>query len=224
MLSLIICTGFTSVLVAQPRIGGLLNTGVQAHGTLIHFMLLDQPSVQDELRVTPDQAQKARQVADAQRRKLEGLNGLPREEAAKKVAEAQQSADKDLQAILTTDQFRRLREIGLQQLGPISMGRADVAEAVGLTPEQQQQVRTMQDRLMQTAAQGFQGGRPGPGAGPRGGLLDTIARIQTAKRETDQKILALLTAEQKSKWTQLQGAPFQGQLNMGPLGGRILGQ
>jgi hypothetical protein len=203
-----------------------------SRGTLIHYMLLDQPSVQQELQASPEQVQRAQKTGDAQRQKLDGLGSLPREEAAKKLIEAQQAADKELQAILSPEQFRRLKEIGLQQIGPLALSRADVAEGVGLSAEQQQKIRAQQEQLLQTAMQNMQGAQAAAGGGrPKlrdvkaklGGLQESVARVQAAKKDAEAKILALLSDEQKAKWTQLQGPRFQGQLNLGPLGGRLLG-
>ena len=236
-LTAIVCVLLTGSALAQPRLGGALQGGGLSsaafnRGTLIHFLLLEQPSVQQELKVSPEQAQQARQTGDAQRQKLDGLRNQPREEAAKKLIEAQQSADKALQAILSPEQFQRLNEIGLQQIGPLALARPDVAEGVGLNAEQQQKVRALQEQLLQTAMQTMQGAQAGAGGGrPKlrevkaklSGLQESMARVQAAKKDAETKILALLSEEQKGKWTQLQGARFTGQLNLGPLGGRMLG-
>jgi hypothetical protein len=246
-LAMVIGVALAAPAAAQPRFGGRLGArpatvpqgtvprdlpeGVSARGTLIHFLLLEQPSVQQELRVTPEQVQKAQQLAAAHRQQLQGLGSLPREDAARKVLEIQQSAERDLQALLSPGQLQRLKEIGLQQLGPMALSRPDVAEAVGLTAEQKQQIRSLQEQFARTALQSAQGLQSLRGGGrPRlrelkstiGAVQDNLARIEAAKRDTDARILALLTSEQRQKWEQAKGAPFQGALNLGPAG-RLLG-
>lgn len=247
-LALALCLALANPVLAQRRLGrGTLPSGgaipssggiagqTPSRGTLIHFMLLEQPSVQQELRTTPDQVQRAKQLGDAQHEKLGGLSSLPREDAARKLIEVQQSADRELQAILSPEQFRRLREIGLQQMGPLALARSDVANAVGLSSDQQQKIRGLQEQLLQSAMQTMQSVQSSAGGGAgRGklrdvkakiaGLNDNVARLQAAKQDTEARILAMLTEEQKAKWAQQQGPRFQGQLNMGPLGGRLLGQ
>jgi hypothetical protein len=232
-----LCVALVSPALAQPRLGGGtlggggLSGAMQSRGTLIHFLLLEQPSVQQELKASADQVQRARQAGESQRQTLDGLSSLPREEAAKKLIEAQQSADKQLQSILSPEQFRRLKEIGLQQIGPLALARGDVADAVGLAADQQQTIRTLQEQLLQTVTQSVQRSQPAAGGRPKlrevkakiAGLNESVARVQAAKKDTEGKILGLLTAEQKTKWSQLQGVRFQGQLNLGPLGGRLLG-
>lgn len=245
-LTFALCLTFATPAHAQPRLGGLrggfggaggggalaggLAGGVGSPGTFIHFLLLEQPSVQQELRTTPQQQQQAQQLFETQRQKLQQLSGLPREQAVQQAAELRSSADKQLQAILTADQFRRLREIGLQKIGPIAIARPDVAEAVQLTPEQTQQIRALEEQLIQAGLQTVQSLRPAGGGRPRlrelrtkmATLNDSMARIQAMKKDTEAKIVALLTTEQKARWTQMQGVPFQGQVNLGPLGNQLL--
>lgn len=237
---------------AQPRFGGRfggrvgaipqgavspgalpasLPEGVGARGTLIHFLLLQQPSVQQELRLQPEQTQKAHQLAESYRQQIQGLGQLPREDAVKKALELQQTAERQLQELLTPGQLQRLKQIALQQIGPMALTRPDVAQTVGLTAEQKQQIRTLQEQFAKTAVQTAQnlqslrsGGRPKLRElkSTLGAVQANLSYIETAKRETDARILALLTPEQKQKWEQAKGAPFQGALNLGPIG-RLLG-
>lgn len=237
---------------AQPRFGGrfggragalpqgsftpgtlpaALPEGVGARGTLIHFLLLQQPAVQQELRIHAEQAQKAQQLAETYRQQIQGLGQLPREDAVKKALELQQSADRQLQELLTAGQLQRLKEIALQQIGPMALTRPDVAETVGLTAEQKQQIRALQEQFAKTAlqtAQNLQGLRSGGRPKLRelkstlGAVQANLSHIETVKHDTDARILALLTPEQKQKWEQAKGAPFQGALNLGPIG-RLLG-
>lgn len=210
---------------AQPGLGGAGGLADRFRGSgsvLLQFLLLDQPSVQAELRVNAEQLQRARDLAARQRAQLEGLGDLPQEEALRKLVEAQRAADRGLKEILSESQFRRLREITLQQAGPMSLSRADIAEAVGLSAEQQQRVRQIQEQLWQSLSQEFQGG-----AGGRG-LAGALGRVQEVRQGAEAKVLGLLTAEQKARWDRLQGTPFEGEIHLGPglgnrprLGGRL---
>jgi hypothetical protein len=245
-----LCLTFTTTVNAQPRLGGrlqgagggavaggglggaLAGSPMQASGVVIHYVLLEQPSVQQELRVSPEQQQKSRQQFEAQRQKLQGLQNQPRDQIAPKIAEMMAAADKDLQSILSPEQFKRLREIGLQKTGPLAMNRDDVAETVQLTAEQKQQIRALDQQLIETAMQSAQTLQGAAGGGGRPKLRelrskiatvqDSVARIQAAKKNTDSKILALLNEEQKARWKEMQGVPFQGQLNLGPLGSQLI--
>jgi hypothetical protein len=199
-----------------------LTGGLQPQGTAVMFLLLEQRSVQQELRASEDQVKQARAAAGALRIKLEELRNLPIHEAFSHLGEIQESAEGELQTILSREQYLRLREIGLQQVGPLALGRRDVAEALALTADQQSQIRLLLEQLVVTVTEGLKSiERPKLGGGPlRTGLLDGIARAQSAKRDTETKILALLTADQKAKWTAIQGAPFTGALRLAPMLGR----
>jgi Spy/CpxP family protein refolding chaperone len=216
---------------AQPLFGGRLPTPqevadlVPPSGTSIHFVLLQQKSVEQELKLTPDQVQRAQDVGEKQLKQLQGIRSLPREEAAQKLVEAHQTADKELQTVLSPEQFARLRQIGLQQMGPMTLGRPDVADAVGLTPEQRQKIRELHEQLIQSAMKGMQSDATGRAKlreirAKISGLQDTIARVKAEKKETEAKVLELLTDEQKAKWASEQGPRFEGELSLGPFARR----
>jgi hypothetical protein len=234
----LLCGSFTLPASAQPRFGGggsgaglsLILDSYRANGTAVHFLLLDQPAIQQELRATPEQVQRAKQFNDMHRQTLSGLGNLPREENLRRVEELRQSAERELKAILSPGQFHRLQQISLQQIGPLAIGRPEVSEAVGLSAEQQRQIRGMQEHLVQAAMQNL----PQPGAGGRpklreivskaGELNEVVARLQATKRDAEVRTLALLSEEQKMKWSQVQGAPFQGQLSLSPGASKFLGR
>ncbi len=84
-------------------------------------------------------------------------------------------------------QLGRLNQIDLQQAGPRALGRKDVAASLGLSDEQTEAITTAI-----AAARGGRG-RPAPDGGSD--LTATLMNI--------------LTDEQKEKWNELLGAPFE---------------
>src|SRR5262249_27236575 len=111
--------------------------------------------------------------------------------------------EKAIMQRLGPEQEKRLRQIALQQLGPSAFGETEVVAALGLTVSQQSQIRGIQsDRS-----------RPpwnGPGPRPAGRGPNVRPRGEDPRSSHLEKILAVLTAEQREKWSELVGEPFKG--------------
>ncbi|MCL6623419.1 MAG: hypothetical protein K6T17_02225 [Fimbriimonadales bacterium] len=110
--------------------------------------------------------------------------------------EEMQKAIKD---ILTPAQEKRLEELTLQWMGPSALLLPDVAKKVGLTAQQQQKIRELEQAQSQKAREAFQRAR---------NSSKLLQQWEKLHKELDTKILALLTPAQKQKWQSLQGKPF----------------
>jgi Spy/CpxP family protein refolding chaperone len=193
---------------------GLLDR-LQGNGVLLQFMMMEQPSVQQELRATPEQIAAVRALGDRQRAKLEGLSQRPQAEVAKTLLEIRETSETELKKILTPEQQQRLSQIALQQAGPlIGLTQPQVTSTLTLTADQQDRLRQLRESLIAEVTSNV----PQGGSRPRE-LLSGLAQIQTAKRNADSQALALLTPMQQAQWQQLQGAPFQGTISFTPGGG-----
>jgi hypothetical protein len=160
--------------------------------------LLDAKDVQLDLKLTDDQVKK---VVELNRKQAEGLKGIGFQEVEKrkKVLEASQKA---LNELLTAEQARRLKQLGLQQRGPAVFQDPQVVKDLALTHEQHAGITK--------ALQGF---------GPK-----WLAIIQAAKgnqQEMQKKIGELnrsliadmvkgLTPPQQAKWQEMSGPAFAG--------------
>jgi serine/threonine protein kinase len=130
--------------------------------------------------------------------------------------------------VLTRVQLRRLKQIALQQRGPLAFSDPDVVASLGLTAAQTKKVREIQDEASHGGPGRGRRGGPGfeprgdePNFGPRGrgrrGPPDgPDGRWRSQQGIAQEKILALLTPEQKHKWEELTGKPFQGEIRFGP--------
>ena len=45
---------------------------------------------------------------------------------------------------------------------------------------------------------------------------DTRKKMDDVRKNSGEKLLAVLSPEQKAKWTELQGEPFKGEIRVGP--------
>ena len=135
------------------------------------LMLLAQKSVQDELKITEKQRRQVDQRLKKQREGFEALAQLPPEDAQCRLSKQANTNDGALSKLLTGEQFKRLKQISLQQRGAAALADQDVAKSLALTGSQKKQIQQIQDDAreeMATALQGLAppGGFGGPGADP----------------------------------------------------------
>ncbi|HEY1187228.1 MAG TPA: serine/threonine-protein kinase [Gemmata sp.] len=165
-----------------------------------HFYLLCQPVVLDDLRLTPDQRARVRELtARVAKEWVESFRDIglvaPAERGRRTVAQARTN-EADLNAILGPEQRARLRQIGLQSDGSGAFRDPEVAAQLDLTADQRERIRVIED----DAAFGWMR-TMGRGAPPGGNEPATSARA-----------LAVLTDAQVRRWRELTGAPVQGPL------------
>lgn len=187
--------------VAQP--GG--GRGRGPRGGFGGAMLLQQASVQKELKLSDEQLQKVTELAEKQREAFAGLRDLEPEERREKMAEAQKSQREELAKILSTEQGQRLKQIEWQQAGPQALANPEVAAALGLSDEQKQAVETAQTEMREQMRELF-------AAGPDGDREAARAKMTELQTATNEKINKVLTAEQQTKLKELLGAPFTGEI------------
>jgi hypothetical protein len=122
---------------------------------------------------------------------------------------ARKASDEAALALLSEKQAKRLGEIALRQRGAGAFADPKVAEELDLSFEQQGEIRDLLTTAGKQLQKLFQGGRP-----PQ---PETLRResIRLSKTATD-RILKLLTDEQKSKWRAMTGQPFKGTLPFPP--------
>lgn len=117
--------------------------------------------------------------------------------------EQQLALDTKLREILSSEQYTRYRELNRQQAGGFALNQAVEAKDLGLTDAQKTQLQTINQQMREEMQGMFSGG----GAG---GDMEAIRAEMTKLRESyGKKMLAVLTAEQKTKWDASLGKPFK---------------
>lgn len=199
---LVMCVGLLATAAqVQAQFGGRGGAG-GVSGT----MLLQQKSVQDELKLTTDQVDKVKQVAEKMRGSFTGRpEGGDRQEAMKKLEEARQAADKEIGGILSADQSKRLKEIVLQQAGPMALARPDVAKDLGLTDEQQAKVKEITEGFSTSLRDQLRGGA-------NTNREEARSKMESLRKETNDKLIAVLKDDQKKSWEKLLGEAFKGEI------------
>jgi serine/threonine protein kinase len=156
------------------------------------FLLLGQKSVQQDLKLAPEQTEKVERLA-SKRRALtwwESRNLGP-DEVRARFAD-QEAQEKAMVDGLQEAQGRRLKQIVWQQRGGLALADPEVAAALELTPAQQEKVRGLLEEMLHRGR-----GRGGP------------------RRGWSEPLLNLLTDAQRAEWNEMTGEPFKGELRLG---------
>lgn len=188
-------------------------------------MLLGMPEVKTELGTSDEQNKKIEALlADLQEQmrasfgNFQELQSLSREERDKKMAEGRKKAeetskkaDEQVSKVLEPKQVERLSQLRLQREGVAAFSRADIAKQLGLTDEQGEKIRKIQEEARTE------------GRANRNLSEDERREFFTKQRERREKAqsdtLAVLTDVQKTKWTEMKGKEFKFPETRGGFGG-----
>lgn len=187
----------------------------------INALLLARPEVQTHLRLSLRQ-KAALELTPAGKPKLGSLaDGSMLEKAIKSgiamgESPARRQANEDtVRRVLRPEQLERLLQLGLQERGPLALSNPDVAPRVLLTPERRTEIHKIArdtDQANRTILAAF-AARPGISgeslwAEWNNRLSPTRRAMDRAKKEAEDKILALLTPDESLRWRKLVGEPF----------------
>lgn len=130
--------------------------------------------------------------------------GEDREKAREAMREKMTAATKEItskvEGVLTPEQKKRLKEIQIQAQGTRALTSEDVAKALNITEEQKKKIEEIREA---NRPQFGRGGQPGGG-----GERPSLERMQEQQKETEAKILDVLTAEQKTSFEAMKGKKF----------------
>jgi Spy/CpxP family protein refolding chaperone len=174
------------------------------------IFLLGQKSVQDELKLSDEQVTKVKELVDKQREAFQGLGDLSQEERRSKFQEMAKANDKAVAEILKPQQLKRVKQIALQQQVSralaFTLNNEEIAKALNITDEQKDKIREIQTKAREET-QGL--GRDEEG----------FKKRQEVMKATNEKVMGVLTAQQKTRLKEMQGEPFKGEI-ANPFGGR----
>jgi serine/threonine protein kinase len=175
--------------------------------------LLKEPAVLDALHLNEDERQKVAELAGRLDRRWQDsfkeFHRLSSAERRQRFLELARTNDADVKAVLAPSQRQRLRQIALQAQGPGAFREADLADALKLTPDQRDRIGRIEAETCFIAPEGR--GAGGPAGDQRKGRE---AKLQAASK----RIQDVLTLEQRQRWRELTGEPFQGPLTRCPPG------
>jgi Spy/CpxP family protein refolding chaperone len=181
--------------------------------------LLQSDEVRQELDLMDDQVEQLRTIGDDVRNQVrselqdafQGLRDLSPEDRQKRIDEIRAKVDTivsqsqgRLQEVLLPHQFERLKQIDLQSRiqrgGPSALTEGELAETLGLTDQQKEQLRQRSQEVQQELQQ----------------------KIQQLRTEARGKLMEVLTPEQRTKLESMLGEEFA--VPDQPGGGRFFGR
>lgn len=172
-------------------------------------MLLGNPGVQEELKLTDEQKGKIKDFAAKQREAQQGLRDLDPEEQRSKRQELTKHAETFAKDVLSADQQKRIKQISIQtaaQMGGAAVfAMEEVAKQVKLTDEQKEKFKTLGEDFRNDVRELFQGG---------GDMQENMQKSRSLAKEYLGKATAALTDEQKKAWSDLTGKPFEVKFEM----------
>jgi len=195
--------------------GGMGGMGGMAQSpSAMWSMLLRSEKVQKELELVDDQKAKLKEVGEkAMARMREAFSGggdfrnMSDEQRRARMAEFQKKGQelaeqtkKDIAEVLLPHQVERLDQIALQVLGVQALADKEVQESLGLTEDQKQQMQKAREEVGEKIRAMFAPGAERP--------ENPGERMQSLRKEAEEKVSAVLTAEQKEKFEKKKGPKF----------------
>jgi Spy/CpxP family protein refolding chaperone len=175
-----------------------------AEAGAMEIVLLRQPAVQKELKLTDVHGKKIHEFATEQWKKAREIHKLPANEQDAKYDELTKENDKFLSSLLAPEQRKRLDQIGMQVSGLLWAGRSDMASALKLTSDQKKKLQDLHKEAHKEAVAILKD------------MKDDAAKHEEFKKlheSNRQRLLGLLTPEQQETWKTLSGPEFKGELH-----------
>ena len=196
-----------SISVASAQFGG--RRGMGGGG----IQMLRIPEVQKELSMTDAQIgkldAKQQEVGQAMQEARQGVNPqqMSAEERQQFMTKMQDIQTKAVADVLDAKQMKRYHQLELQQSGSMAFMRKDVTSELKITDDQKDKINKIQAQVgedMQAARQGldFQNMSQEDRA-------KLTAKTQEIQKAAGDKIVALLTDDQKKQWKNMLGEPFK---------------
>jgi Spy/CpxP family protein refolding chaperone len=175
-------------------------------------MLLTNKGVQDELKLTKEQTEKLSEMQQKMFGKMQDLFGKlqdvkPEERAEKAQAlfkEASAEAEKEIKAILKPEQMKRLKQIEMQQAGVQNFANEEVLKAVKLTDAQKDKIKIIVNDLNKQTQEAFKAAGRDPAK-----VAEVRKKMESLRKDADDKVSAILNAEQKKAYKEMLGEPFE---------------
>jgi hypothetical protein len=166
------------------------------------LLLLEQRSVRDELKLSPEQARQVGRLALRRRTAFWDNPNLSLERWRTKFEELAGQEEAVLKG-LQPQQAKRLKQIAWQEGGASAFGDREVQEVLQLTQEQNDRIREIQAEARRAMPLGPR---------PRGPRPEDWKKAADSWKNARDKVLGVLTADQMETWQELIGEPFRGEI------------
>lgn len=161
--------------------------------------LLNNDQVKQEIELVPSQEEDLRKLGEGMReemmavfRDMRDASPEERQEIFTKLRESREDMEEQLERILLPHQFDRLRQISTQQQmrarggAGFALAGGTLAEQLNLTEDQISELREKSQKLQEEMRE----------------------KIEQLRKEAEQELLQTLTPQQRAKWEEMIGEPF----------------
>ena len=171
--------------------------------------LLANPGVQKELKLESDQVSKVEAIATSIREKhaddFAKIRDLDPQDRGPKMASLNRTisgeVNKALADVLKPEQMKRFDQIRLQAMGLQAFNDPDVQAKLKLSADQKDKLQGIAQDSQSQMREVFQSAGDDRAA--------AMTKITALRKETQDKALAVLSADQKGAWKDLTGEPFE---------------
>jgi Spy/CpxP family protein refolding chaperone len=170
-------------------------------GGASQFMFLRHPEIQKELQFTDAQKEKLKEIMHGLRDKM---IDLVENNQRDKVFALVQEQTKNLDKLLTPEQLKRLKQVFLQVQGLWALTDPGIVKELKITDEQKEKLVKLQEESTKAMKKLFEG--------EASSRKEAQAKLAELHKEANAKGLRLLTAEQQTKWKEMAGPPFKGEI------------
>lgn len=209
--------------------GGFGGPGGGFRPTVDRATLLGSDRVKEELKVSEAQAVTLNAALDAYRQEreesrpdrsaFEGLSEQERTAMFEKMRTQREAlskkTDEVINAMLEPEQVSRLDQIALQVRLRSGLAAAlkndDLKQKLTISDDQTAKLDEIEEATREAMREQFQrgGGDRGGDGGARPDFNQIRERMEAARKETETKVMAVLSADQKDKLKSMQGAEFE---------------
>ncbi|MFG0288140.1 MAG: hypothetical protein ACF8CQ_08200 [Rhodopirellula sp. JB044] len=186
--------------------------------------LLRSPEVREHLKLDSQQEEGLRKLEDRIREEPRSggardfdFRNASQEERAEFFSKMQEEQKEQsakyrelLGEVLDFDQMERLDELVLQRRGLVALGDTEIQDAIKMSDEQREKLQTVRSEQEEKMRERM---RTLMQSGDRNGMREKMEEI---REEIEQDVMAVLTSEQKAKFEEMKGEPF----DFGDMGGR----
>jgi len=167
-----------------------------------YWVLLHEPAVIEELQIVTTQRQTYQKILDDLDARFFRCRNKSAEVAQAEMKLVIAEVQKKLKPVLKSKQHQRLSEILLWRSGLPALARDDVAARLRFSETQRKRIQealTKTQMGMSEIEKEVKAGKP----------LEPLAnRYRELKADEEQELVKVLTSEQRTKWTELIGQPF----------------
>lgn len=201
------------MVVVENRVKGILRE-LSIVSSLFQAKLSEDPDVQADLQITAEQKEQLKALHQDMEQKfsahLADSNPPSLKDGRQRFIQLAELQTNQLLQILTPKQQERLKQIWVQSQRIFAFQEPDVIDSLQLTTEQRQQIRDIEfQTIIGRGPPPFD--RPPPdGERHFRGPPPHHEEDEQRMREALEKIVALFTAEQVTRWEQLTGPKFNG--------------